>query len=95
MGKGIVGAQRAKYANISDDTLIKGGPGLFWGFYVNSTSSGTIVIYDALTGTGTKIHNTITPAIGPHVFPFPVRFETGLFVDKTGGSIDLTVFFTP
>lgn len=80
-----------RYTNITDDTLIKQGPGQMMGFYVNSTSSGTIIIYDNTTAADPKICNTITPAIGWH--SLPVSFNTGLFFDKTGGTIDLTVVF--
>lgn len=80
-----------KYSNISDDTLVKQGEGQLLGFYVNSTSSGTIIIYDNTVGSGTKIANTITPGIGWHWLP--VAFATGLFIDKTGGSIDLTAVY--
>lgn len=38
------------------------------GFYVNSTSSGTLVLKRGGTG-GTAISGTITPAIGFHRFP--------------------------
>lgn len=38
------------------------------GFYVNSTSSGTLVLTKGGSG-GTAISGTITPAIGFHRFP--------------------------
>lgn len=43
-------------------------PGNLLGFYVNSTSSGTVVIRNGGSG-GTAISGTITPAIGFHPFP--------------------------
>lgn len=41
------------------------------GFYVNSTSSGTLVLRAGSSGTssGTAISGTITPAVGFHAFP--------------------------
>lgn len=41
------------------------------GFYVNSTTAGTVVIRRGAGGTssGTAISGTITPAIGYHKFP--------------------------
>ena len=79
-----------EYTNISADTLIKSGDGHMIGFNVNSTSSGTVVIYDSLTATGTKIANTYTPAAGWNAYP--AHFKTGLYFDVTG-TIDLTVIW--
>lgn len=42
--------------------------GTLLGFYVNSTSSGTIVLKDG-GASGTAISGTITPAVGFHRFP--------------------------
>ena len=41
------------------------------GFYVNNTTSGTLVLRVGANGaaTGTAISGTITPAIGWHAFP--------------------------
>ena len=41
------------------------------GFYVNSTSSGTLVLRVGSSGaaTGTAISGTITPAVGFHAYP--------------------------
>lgn len=88
-------APRVLFTNISASTLIRTGVGTFWGFYVNSTSSGVLVIYDSLSAAGTKIMNTVTPAIGPHIFNFGVEFNTGLYVSLSSGSIDMTVFWRP
>jgi hypothetical protein len=55
---------------------VKEGGGAILGFYVNSTSTGTIVLHDAATGGTNAISGTITPAIGWH--PFPVKFTAGL-----------------
>lgn len=45
--------------------------GTLLGFYVNSTTAGTVVIRSGSSGTssGTAISGTITPAIGFHRFP--------------------------
>jgi len=43
--------------------------GTLVGFYVNSTSSGTIVLSLGGTSGGTAISGTITPSIGFHCFP--------------------------
>ena len=76
--------------NISADTLIKTGAGIAVGFVVNSHTSGTIKIWDALSATGTVLFNTITLAAGPQYFNlFGAKFTTGCYVD-IGGTIDLT-----
>ena len=45
--------------------------GTLLGFYVNNTSSGTLILKVGSAGTssGTAISGTITPAIGWHRFP--------------------------
>ena len=63
-----------------DSTLI--------GFYVNSTSAGTLVLRKGGSG-GTVISGTITPAIGFHRFPAGV--PAGLHA-TVGGTIDVTFF---
>lgn len=84
---------RVQSTDITTGTLIKKGPGRFWGFYVNSTSSGTLKIYDSATASGTVIHNTITPAIGLQQFNIGREFTNGLYVDVPSGTIDVTVFW--
>ena len=86
MGKGN------KYKNLSASaTALKNGPGILVGMYVNSTSSGTIKIYDSLTQAGTVMNNTITPAVGLHDF-FSGGFSTGLSV-TIGGTLDVTLYY--
>lgn len=82
----------SKYKNISGSTdAIKTGKGVLVGMYVNSTSSGTIVIYDGITATGTLINNTITPAKGWHDLG-NVAFLTGLSV-TIANTLDVTLYF--
>lgn len=58
-------------------------PATLLGFYVNSTTAGTVVLNDASTAkTG-----TITPAIGWH--SFPASFPNGLQV-TIGGTLNVT-----
>jgi hypothetical protein len=61
--------------------------GAIIGFYVSSTSSGTITLYDGQSASGTQITGTITPAVGWAYFP--VSYRNGLFV-VVGGTIDVT-----
>ena len=62
------------------------------GFYVNSTSSGTIVIKDGTASTGAAISGTITPAIGFH--RFPASFTTGLYV-TIANTLNVTLIWVP
>lgn len=61
------------------------------GFYVNSTSSGTIAFTSASSG-GTTISGTITPAIGFH--SFPACCPDGLYA-TIGGTLNVTLFYVP
>ena len=58
------------------------------GFYVNSTTAGTVVFRRGGSGR-TVLGGTITPAIGFH--PFPASVPGGLHV-TVGGTIDATAF---
>lgn len=60
------------------------------GFYVNSTSSGTIVIYNGQSTAGTAISGTITPSPGFNAFP--CTCPDGVYIAVTGGTINLTAF---
>ena len=61
------------------------------GFYVNSTSSGTLVFRTGAAGasSGTAISGTITPAVGFH--RFPAACPGGAYV-TIGSTINVTVF---
>ena len=61
-------ADVGNYKNLTATGAVTTGPGSLLGFYVNSTSSGTIVFTDGGSG-GTVMSGTITPAIGFHRFP--------------------------
>ncbi len=76
-------------ANRTSTGTVKSGAGHLLGFYVNSTTAGTIVLYDATSATN-AISGTITPAVGFH--RFPAEFATGLHV-VLGGTIDVTFFY--
>lgn len=81
--------------NITADTLIKQGAGKFYGFTVNSHTSGTLKVWDSTAASGKVINNTITFAAGSGITTFfseGINFSTGLFAD-VGGTIDLTVYW--
>lgn len=61
-------------------------PGNLLGFYVNSTSSGTVVIADG----GTAISGTITPAVGWQAFPAYCRTNCTVTI---GATLNVTFFF--
>lgn len=62
------------------------------GFYVNSTSSGTLVFRSGAAGasSGTAISGTITPAAGTY-HKFPASCPGGAYV-TIGATINVTVF---
>lgn len=65
--------------------------GTLIGFYVNSTTAGTIVINDGGSG-GAAISGTITPAIGYHAFPAAIVSDSGAYA-TIGNTISVTFFF--
>jgi len=83
--------QIGSYSNKTSSANISPRAGALLGFYVNSTSSGTIALYDsATTTTTTAITGTITPAIGWH--PLPVAFANGLYA-VIGATLNVTLVF--
>lgn len=61
------------------------------GFYVNSTTSGTIVLRDG-GASGTTVSGTITPAIGWHFFP--AEFATSAHA-TIANTLNVTFVFVP
>lgn len=66
-------------------------PGKIVGFYVASTTSGTIVIRDG-GASGTAISGTITPAVGWHFFPSAISSSAYATIANT---ISVTFMFVP
>lgn len=77
--------------NLTASGAINANPGTLIGFYVNSTSSGTIVLKDG-GSSGTALCGTITPAVGFH--RFPCTFGTSAYA-TIGATIDVTFFYSP
>ena len=70
--------EAGSYKNITATANIKPADGVILGFYVNSTTSGTIQFYDsATTTTTTPITGVITPSIGWQFLP--VTYTNGLY----------------
>lgn len=61
--------------------------GTMMGFYVNSTSAGTIILSAGTATGGTAFTGTITPAIGWN--SFAVSSPTGIFA-TIGGTLSVT-----
>lgn len=78
--------------NLTSTNTISKASGTLLGFYVNSTTSGTIVFRSGSSGTssGTTISGTITPAIGFH--RFPAYCPSGAHA-TIGNTLDVTLFF--
>lgn len=72
--------------NLTASGAISLSPGFLLGFYVNSTTAGTVIFKDGGTG-GTAITGTITPAIGWN--QFPANFVTSAFA-TIGGTLNAT-----
>lgn len=80
------------YKNLTATGAVTTNGGTLLGFYVNSTSSGTIVFRDGGSG-GTVMSGTITPAVGFH--RFPATFGSGGLHATIGATIDVTIFYAP
>lgn len=79
------------YKNATASGNVSPRPGALLGFYVNSTSSGTVVFYDSeATATTIPITGTITPAIGWHALP--VAVANGIYA-VVGGTLNVTFVF--
>lgn len=81
------------YQNITSTTAITSVPAVLTGFYVNSTTGGTLVLRDGgASGTGTTVSGTITPSIGWHFFPASFTKTIHATVANT---LDVTFVYSP
>ena len=76
--------------NLAASGIISKSAGSLVGFYVNSTTVGTIALFDGTTAGGTAISGTITPAIGYH--GFPASCVGGCYA-TIGGTLNVTFFY--
>jgi hypothetical protein len=83
-------AEVGGYKNITATGAVSTGPCQLIGFYVNSTTVGTLVLRDGGSG-GTVLCGTITPAIGFH--RFPSNIGSSLYATIAGTGLDVTFFF--
>jgi hypothetical protein len=70
--------------SVAETTALQGA---ILGWYVNSTSSGTIALTKGTSSGGAAITGTITPAIGWH--EFPCVSESGIYC-TIGATINVT-----
>lgn len=80
-----------KTLNGSTSQAVKTGAGELSGIHVNSSSSGTIKLWDNTSAAGTVLVNTYSATVGWN--PMPMPFSTGLFI-TVGGTIDYTVVYS-
>jgi hypothetical protein len=52
--------------NTATTTVIKNSRGRLLGFYVSSTTGGTLVVHDHASAASNAVTGTITPAVGFH-----------------------------
>jgi hypothetical protein len=78
--------------NLTATGAVTARAGSLLGFYVNSTTAGTVVLRDGGSG-GTVISGTITPAVGWHAFPS--TFGAGGLHATIGGTLNVTFFYVP
>lgn len=78
------------YKNLTASGIVDQGACSLLGFYVNSTSTGTIKFFDGQDTGGTAIGGTITPAIGWHFYPAAAK--SALFA-SIGSTLDVTIIY--
>jgi hypothetical protein len=83
--------QMGRPVNLTATGDISTTKGHLLGFYVNSTTAGTLVLRDGGAG-GTVISGTITPGIGWHQFPAESQHATLGFHATIGAALDVTFF---
>lgn len=76
------------YKNRTDTGAVSTGACSLNGFYVNSTSTGTLVLSDG----STAITGTITPAIGWHFLPISTN---GILNATIANTLNVTFSFVP
>jgi hypothetical protein len=79
--------------NLAASAVICAKPCTILGFYVNSTSSGTMNILDG-GSSGTALCGTITPAAGAF-HRFPATTSTAAYFTIVSGSLNVTFFYQP
>ena len=81
------------YKNITGSGAVTTNTGALLGFYVNSTTGGTLVLTDGGVS-GTAITGTITPAIGWHFLPVGFGKSGGLYA-TIANTLNVTFIYAP
>jgi hypothetical protein len=84
--------ESGQYKNMTATAAVCSMPGTLLGFYVNSTTGGTLALKDG-GSSGSAMGGTITPAIGFH--RFPAGFGVGGLYATIANTLDVTFFFVP
>lgn len=84
--------EAGNYKNVTATAAIETRSGTLLGFYVNSTTGGTLVLRDG-GASGTVICGTITPAIGFH--RYPAAFGVSGLHATIANTLDVTFFYVP
>lgn len=79
---------------VTSDTLVKTGLGYVWGVVLTTNGTGTLKIHDGTDATGTKKIEIDYQQIAAGqpvsiMFPSPIRFMVGIYVDVSGQSCSL------
>lgn len=75
--------------NMTATGNVTAGPCQLLGFYVNSTTGGTLILKSGGSG-GVAMGGTITPAVGFHRYPADVG---GILHATIANTLDVTFFF--
>lgn len=78
--------------NLTSSGAISLRTGYLLGFYVSSTTAGTIVLVNGGSG-GTAISGTITPAVGWHRYPAYFNNSSGAYATIGGAALNVTFIF--
>jgi hypothetical protein len=84
----------AQPVNLTASGLVKNAPGKLRGILINSTSSGTIILRDGTSGSGTAINGTLTPAAGQFIDfgEDGIDFSQGIYA-TIGGTLNATFLY--
>lgn len=86
------GLSSPTYHEMSASGLIKTGTGRLFGIFCNSTTAGTLIIYDGITAGGTAMFSGLSLTAG-QLYEFGnVLFGTGLYIALTNVA-DWTVIY--
>ena len=89
MAQGQQSSVSGSFSNVTGTLQVSDKSSVMAGFYVNSTSAGTLVFRDG-TASGVVLGGTITPAVGWHTYPF--NFSKGIHV-TVANTIDITISY--